>query len=172
MRGRLATAVRSCFDSRLRAELPQFALIKVKNILKGNRAYRWVIGPDLAVFLQLEIGPGQAFSAAYDWFTVEAGWSESGRYPEAPPGGPHDASTQGELRFRITQLWWNNRGLEPVWWLVDEPPPDQYYQWLLEPPPVEEALARVAPQVEDAVRRIVHDAIPYFHEIATTHGHV
>jgi hypothetical protein len=175
MRSRLGKAVRKEFESRLKRAVPEFVLVSGDEVPSGCRLFRWQIAPNVTVFLFLQPSP-----YTQDSFTVEGAWSLDGTYPiEEFPGNPvdlpehgiqRDEPKEGSFRFRLGKLWTN----QDVWWeLVPSPSLDELDRQLerlsrgiIEDPPIEEALAKVKPLVEDAVGRVVSYAVPYFLSIA------
>lgn len=190
MRRDLAEAVRKDFNACLRARVPQFRMVrprdidflgkKEKEIPPGDRLYLWDFTGDLHLYLLLVIATPQMGDA----FTVECAWSRNARFPTLaglmyPYDVPNSATTRdepkgGDFRFRIGQLWEPRQ--DHWWWLAQRPSVEELNKWLVSgqldkgqfaPPevPIEEAMKNVRPSVEDAVDHIIDYAIPYFEKI-------
>jgi hypothetical protein len=173
MRKELARAVRAEFTAALARRLPQFAPVTIKSryAWPGSRVFRWTRDDSLHFFVELFSDP-----KGDDSFSVEVGWSRLGRYPEMSirPGfitGEELAET--EYWCRLSHLYSPMGGF----WSLEEPDDAPGASGLgsgrspalaagLPQIPVEEALARVARRVEDAVDKLVVHALPYLDEVA------
>src|SRR5262249_35789805 len=143
--------------------------------------FGWEVGPGLSFYLLLVI------SAREDRFTVEVAWSRNGHFPaRATPSQPidfpelnvrRDEPRDGDFRFRLARLW-TPRGADPWWELAPRrslADLQEQLQQLSEgrapnEETVDEALNKVGPLVDDAVRRIVEHALPYFRGVGASHG--
>ena len=178
MRSELAKAVKKQFEARLKRELPQFRPVTSAETPAGCRLFEWQVASELSTFLLLVISRD-------DRFTVEGAWSSDGQFPNRLlPGYPinfpaenvrRDEPKDGRFRFRLSRLW-QPRG-DPWWELVPQPSMaelqarlDRLAQGIIDDPPVEEALQKVEPLVDDAVRKVALHAVPYFLEIARSLG--
>lgn len=163
MRKALANAVRKYFTACLNEKLPQFQEIKSKDIPPGTRLYGWEVTSDVSFYLFLVIFQTR------DWFTLEAAWSLNRRFPaSAPPSLPYNKPKNGDLRFRLHTLWDDPR--TDFWWRLTpmrslEEELDQY----MNENPVNEAMRKVRPLIDDAIRHVVQYAMPYFQTIVAAH---
>jgi hypothetical protein len=174
MRKQLGKAVRRRFELRLKETLPQFKTLPPAACPFGGRLFEWGVRPDLSAFLFLQIGP-------QDEFTIECAWSGDGRYPfDIPLGNPldypgaevrRDRPQEGRFRFRLGNLWEARRD---VWWYLAPRPSLAALQAQLsavthgtyQEPPLDEALAKVDPLVDEAISRVRDHAVPYFLRVA------
>lgn len=168
MRSELGKAVRRRFHEQLKVKLGQFEEVKPEQseIATGSRLYRWRVGHNLDFYLLLQMHHTE------DWFTLELAWTSNGRWPAYSflPGTPDGEPRDGDLRFRLGQLWADPR--EDVWWQLTPRPPagasfDEYRQRV----PITEALARVEPLIEDALQRLVHYGLPYMLKVVESLGY-
>lgn len=160
MRKKLADAVRKTFKDVLVSVVPDFQAIEVEGLPKGCRVFERKLENGSSGFILLIVSP------KYDEFTLELAWSQKGIFP-VNWGGitlPDDPPINGDHRFRMQRIWGENIG-EDKWWNIGSKLDDN--DWLdlnaiLEMDLLEdEALAKVGPQVMDAVKKIERYAIPY-----------
>ena len=165
MRALLAKAVTKAFLRRLREASPEFIEAKGENIPPGTRLFLWQPSPDLGFYLLLQ------FHQSLDWFTLEIAVSRSGRWPayERVSDSPDSDLNSADYRFRMGRLWASAQ--TDVWWqLAPRPPASAGIDAYMHPAPVPELLPKVAPLVEDAVRRFTMHAVPYLRKIARPHS--
>ena len=167
MRASLAKAVRRAFDERFAREVPEFKLSKETRLAPECRLYESHRTERLVFFLVLNIHRTE------DAFTFEVAWTKNGKWPEGHVPLPHALevdSPSGEMRLRIGLLW--SAQMDYWWELAPRPstmgllPPEGLWEKISNPPPIEEALAKVEPQVSDAMGRIREWALPYFERVA------
>lgn len=180
MRSALGKAVRRRFQQQLNNYLPMFLPDPTAIVPQGFKVFRWATRPGLSCYVSLHI------SEKEDRFTIECAWSLTDTFPilgqQCPRAWPErgispDEPVDGQFSFRMGQLWQPG---DCWWWLVPE------QEWIarlerftaaviaqdysavvraMEDPPLEQAMANVQPMVDDAVSRIVNEAMPYFETI-------
>ncbi len=150
--------------------MPQFRQLRGVHLPKHYRVYEWRVTDRFRLYLLLQLHRSE------DSFTVEIAWTLNGRWPEDVPlpDSPRETSESGDMRFRIGLLW---SPMADYWWdlapqLSKVPLGDALrdYEGFLgrfsNPPDIDEAMSRVEPQVNDAIRRVREYAIPYFGRVA------
>ena len=180
MRRELRWALKSELERQIREKLPRFRPARLPQ-LPDFIVFCWTLAPELTVFVSFQI------SQKHDSFTTECAWSTKGRFPasmtqmfprDIPESGiRHDDPIDGEFRFRLGELfaprqdfWWH---LSPQLTIEDVLRQQQHVIRtgnLEEEFPIEQAIARVPEAVNDALDRIVRHALPYFGEVARSHG--
>jgi hypothetical protein len=174
MRSRLAKSVRKEFESRLKRDLPQFCLVESEPLPPGCRLFRWAMTPGFTAFLFLLISPND------ESFTIEVAWSHDGNFPRMFPripvdfpaeGVARDKPRDGRFRFRLKRLW--DPRLDPFWYIVPRLVGSEMNERLMniargidDEPPTEELLAKVGPLIEEAIGRVVTQAVPYLRNVA------
>lgn len=177
MRSPLAKAVRNSFSRRMREELPQFVPVKSEHAIPGDLLYVWSFSQEHKFYIYLEISQ----KSYQDSFTVELARSASDfpfSYAALGPAPQKD----GCVRFRLPQLyrdeWRPKAGWEPWWWIGPPIVPEGVTSKAVaravqgkrpltdEGLPIEQALALVEPQVQDAIDRIKSFGIPFFEQFA------
>jgi hypothetical protein len=100
-----------------------------------------------------------------DWFTLEVGWSDQGKWPaSAPiPQSESERPASGELRFRIGYLW--KKTDRDHWW--EFAPRHDVHNVLAPDVPTEDILPKAESLVRDAVGRVRDRAVPYFELVAS-----
>lgn len=167
MRSALVKAVRKRFSLRLRAELPGFVEAKGNDLPAECRLYEWRISGQLRFYLVLQHHRNR------DWFTLEIAWTRNGRWPahSAVPASPYEDPQSGDLCFRLGRLW--ARDQKDIWWEFSPrlSPLDAAFDDVVKELPLEELIPKVEPLVEDAIRHLIEDAMPYFRKVASAHGY-
>ena len=165
MRSAVAKALRGQFEKRLKQELPGFTPVKGADIPAGDRLYQRALGDKLTLYVLLEAHHLE------DWFNISLAWSEKNRWPARLVGlSPGDPPREGEMRFRFRDLW-ENVSIGRWWEIVPPPETDAgYIERALNPLPVEDALAKVPPFVEDAIQHLRNEGWTYFKSVAEEHG--
>jgi hypothetical protein len=168
MRSPLRKELFACFQRKLLERFAQFALFEKG---RGTWTWRWTIAPHLTFFLFL-----QAYDDK-DQFTVEVAWSDDGEFPFGAIGRTKIDEPQG--RQRLGKLW--DKGPEIPVWDVDPEHSARVREYLkslssdqvLEYPPdlpIEKALPRVAPLVDDALDKFEQFGMPLFRQVAEVRG--
>jgi hypothetical protein len=171
MRKEYGKALRALFAAEMKTRFPQFDATKVKSqyLFPGERAFCW--NPREPIRCWVVLKPNLK---GHESFTVEIGWSKRGRFPElgmrpslhAPREG-HSEFTQPEYFCRLGKdrlgddYWWE---VEPFEW---NPTADRFLaaiQKQLEPIPTDQAVARVSPQVTDAIGCLATVGLPYLED--------
>ncbi len=165
MRKELIKAVRTLFDERMRAQLPNFVPFKmVDKVATGLgpecRWYRWQVAPELAFFLILKPRTKEG-----DSFWIHVGWSRKDDHS--------DLADNVDQLFNLGKLWkapnsWFEWQLtEPSYAQFARMTDEEFARWAKSPQELEqqriEAGLKQAPIcVQDAIDRIVAHAIPFF----------
>src|SRR5882762_1591934 len=181
MRAPLAKAVRNIFSQRMQEELPQFAPVKSKQVLPGDLLYVWSFSQAQKFYIYLRISQ----KSHQDSFTVELA-SSSADFPFSHAALGPTPQKDGSLRFRLPQLYrdeWRPRtGWEPWWWIGPPIVPKEVTSKAVaravagkrpltdQGMPIEQALPLVEPQVQDAIDRIKRFGLPFFEQLAQSHG--
>ena len=165
MRSPLRRMTVELFRKKMKEQFPLF-----EPISKGKESPMWSlrITARLTFFILLSIPHD------YDKFYVEIAWSNDGEFP----WDRHSEVVKAELpkcRQRLQYLW-SNEDNSP-WSIVPELSHEERMKIIMESdddddtplrqpdPPLEEALKRVPPLVEDAVNKVVEYAIPLFKKV-------
>jgi hypothetical protein len=169
MRSDYGKLLRSAFEQKLLAALPQFTRSNETQIPPGCRLYEWLISTQLTAYLLLV--PSDS-----EHFTIEIGWTHGGPFPFAlfiPQVIRH-----GSFRCRLSRMW--NPPCD-YWWKVtaQRTVKDMTLEEIgrfdtdfLNPPPkmtdADREVLRTA--VDDAIQKIKQYAIPYFEQVAQDYG--
>jgi len=166
MRSPLRKLTIELFRKTMKEQLPL-----LEPISKGKESPMWSlrIGSRLTFFILLSIPHD------YDKFYVEIAWSKNGKFP----WNDYSEFVKVELpqcRERLHRFW--SKEDDTPWSIVPELSHEERMKIIIESdddddtplrqpdPPVEEALKRVPPLVEDAVGKVVEYAIPLFKKVA------
>ncbi len=164
MRKEYGRALRKLFAERMKQALPDYPPQKVSTIhfIPGDRAFCRGGPGDLRRWIVLSPSP-----KGLDQFTVMLGWSRLGRYPELSmvpcaerPSPDRAEFNSDEYLTRLPWLWTD----VDRWWVVREfeaPTTPEALLASMAPVPADEALAAVAPQVDDAMERLLEYGAPY-----------
>ena len=170
----LSQPLRKGFARRLRQQFPMFHDVTRECVVpSGMSVHRYDFNPALCFFITLWPSP----KSWDDRFTLDIGWSKTGKYPFSTSFSPSDPPRDGALTFRLPRLWvredrWWWLGKEPTWEdtvakidkSFEELQRDRERQF-----PVQ--LAAVEPHLDDVFRRLREHAVPYFNRIATDFGY-
>ena len=164
MRAPLASRLRTEFAKALKASCPELLPAK-QNESTGNRMFSWRCAPGVWCFVHLII------SRYADEFDVELAWSTEDRFPEHVAPLPRDSISnvggKKALRFPLTHLRnHEDPTVREKWWVLGVRPKfDGTVEASAAVEPLEMALSRIQPTVQDAVGRIEVEAMPYFREL-------
>ena len=173
MKQRVSQRVRTCFDQLIKSRFGNMSLCKSGQLRKGDLLYHFDVGNRPSRYLHLQLHTSE------DWFTIDVGWSEKGRYPGHLVGLAFPVSVpalgicasepiDGELRFRIGFLW---PPYQDYWWRLDqehttELPPEAHLDMILagqEVPDAGDLL--ISERVADALDRVSNYVVPYFESL-------
>ena len=173
MRKEYGKILRNRFLRRMRDLVPEFEEEKVKSIYlaPGERAFSKLNNDGSKCWVVL--CPSQK---GYDEFTILIGWSVFGRYPELSmipsniwPSQDRSEFGQEEYLTRLPQLWTD----QDTWWVIESFEPAlsvEQIQAKMQPISQEVAEARVVPQVENAISRLIEVGMPYLHLFTKSRG--
>ena len=160
MRSELSKAVRKRFETGFKRLAPEF--VPVPPSFPGDRLFERRHPSGFTEYVLLDLNP------KYDTFDIELGWSTRGIYALVPDMEAV-AVEADEVRFSGTFLWGGPRFGEQYWVLAPLPSLDRPESFL-EDPPLAEALQKVEPAVDDALRRIEQYVLPHLARAAAAHG--
>ena len=158
MRRKVSQELRREFKSRFKAELPDFKLIKHPRLFPGFLT--WAYMEEASPWFTVTLFPSQKD----DEFTIEIGWSRLSRFPETYISPPPYNLAADEILLRLGYL---TDGRDFWWRLVDEidvlnaNPMDLCYE-----PPIQDALDKVSPSVDDVIQKLRLLALPFFEKVA------
>ena len=170
MRSKIRKLLVSTFQRAIEAQQPRFAPSKHSD--GSFRIWQWSIAPSLHFFVAL-----QPFEKD-DIFVLEIAWSENDAFPWGDRGGEFRVD-KPDWRERLGHLW-QPVGKSPVWDLAPEL--TEARQDRLDalrkgeemdyatPPDVEIVLPRVAPLVDDSLRKFREYGLPVFERVALHRG--
>jgi hypothetical protein len=168
MRKQLGQKARRYFAERLQDVVPGFQELRGEVLPSGWRLFEWKVADDLAFYIIL-IMTSKMFD---DRFMVECRWSRSGKFPvRCTPMEPlkDEDYTKDSFCFRLPRLW--EHVPSSTWWVISTGPPSINKIVGFVEEPIDTALARVEPQVDDAIRKAHEYAIPYFRQVAERFGY-
>ena len=166
MRKEYGKILRNRFLRRMRDLVPDFEEEKAKsiNLAPGERAFSKLNNDGSKCWVVLCPSPKD-----YDEFTILIGWSVFGRCPELSiipsnicPLQDRSEFGQEEYLTRLPQLWTD----QDTWWIIESLEPAlsvEQIQAKMQPISQEVAEARVVPQVENAISRLIEVGMPYLH---------
>lgn len=164
MKAKLSKHVRRELMRLLAERAPQFRTRA--NPWKDSDLYVWPISDSLACFLFLFFWPGK------DCFNIELAWSCQGEFPWNLIGRTvNDEPVQGELRFRIADLWRDDLRNDEWWRLSAEPCLGELAKSIatrsgIPVKQMKNETAALDRLIEDAVDKVCEYAVPYFDRIA------
>ena len=168
MRKQIAKVLREAFESKVRERLPGFRPEKVRIGSRTETVFGRRCDANLFFFILLVLDPKR------DWFTVESGWSNNGKFPadELPDIPTEKTCGRAAMLFRVPFLW----AKKDEWWeLAPEWSDEDWDEWLFndkERPdePTEVVLAKVPPVVDEVIDKIQKHLIPFFRRVSARHG--
>jgi len=108
----------------------------------------------------------------YDSFTIEIAYSENRQWPAsmAPQPDPYCTPQDGQVRFRLSQLWAVDLSKDYWWWLEREVTLADFSGHSENRESIDLVISRIDNAVNDATERIFIYGISYFRQIAAAHG--
>ena len=168
LRKKVIALIRREFEERY----PRFALLDSSGPL--IKIWGWKVAPELTLFAALQI-----FRESADEFAAEIAWSENHEFPWHEFGMMVVEKPRG--RVRLGNLWEPGGGV--TWDLAPEVKASRRarvemlrrgdvdaYRAEDPIPPIEVAMLRIAPAVEDCLAKFEQYALPFFNAVAAHRG--
>lgn len=162
MTSKTAKALKKEFAKQLFERFPSWKEVK-RTLPPGTRCYGASIDKAILLYVTLYVDPYR------ESFTVEIGWTLSGRFPYTGANDPEkgERPETTETQVRLGRLWTT----EDVWWDLAPRPMmgDDWEKEIFAPAPVvpEEDIRR---GVRDAVEKLIEFGVPYFNHILELKG--
>lgn len=157
MRSKIGKTLRKEFDLRLRNTFPQFSEDKSSVKPPGCRDYVWKLKNQLSAFISLICSPKG------DSFTIDIAWTTNDKYPDRAITYPEDSPQDGNSRFRLSQMYGSKRD---YWWQLSKEMSIDDDFFTFEEEPVEVALSRIDPALDDVFDKIEKYVMPYFDRLS------
>ncbi len=170
MRSPVRKHLNKTFRKEFEKRFPGFRFLKLP---RGSvlRIWEWRIAAGLVFYLGIQPFPNE------DSFVLEIAWTTDGEFPWHVVEWPNMQAPRG--RERLGKLW-KRFGDEPVWDAAPEMAEAQKIRFAAmlrredfkyDPPPdVDIVIPRIAPLVDDALRKFQEYGIPLFEEVARNQG--
>jgi hypothetical protein len=160
MRSTLVKALQKKFEKELEKQFPQFEEDKESIVPPKYKVYVWKSQQNLYFFICLLPSPKD------DSFTVDIGWSKSGKLPNNPviyESGEDQIVSSENIMFRLSRIY-ERKQFEHWWYLAKKSTLNDDFFTFVETP-IEESMEKISPKIDEVFKKVKEHVIPYFEKV-------